>query len=89
MSYLPASRADLRELWERNRSPEVHQLLWEVHRLRGYIVTTAQLLPMLKPQGGAKTIAASLAQRLGKEPAIHEEVPFLVPDLEAGGKVES
>lgn len=78
----------MRELWERNKTPEMHRLLWDNHRLRGYIVTMAQLLPLLKPQGAAKTIASSLAQRLSQEPAIWEEVPFLLPGLEAGGKRE-
>lgn len=74
------TRSDLREIGQRNKSPEVKALLWEIHRLRSIILRADQLQRALGPMGGAQGMMLdSLRAELEGEPCV-DEFPRLDAD---------
>ncbi len=55
--FPPLTRAELRELWERNPLPAVRRLLWEVYRLRAVALRAADLIRTLRHQGDDNRLA--------------------------------
>jgi len=47
----PLDDDQLRDMWARNRSPEVHALLWEVKRLQNIVRRAWQFQTFFAPQG--------------------------------------
>uniref|UniRef100_UPI003F49B25F hypothetical protein n=1 Tax=Cupriavidus necator TaxID=106590 RepID=UPI003F49B25F len=47
----PLDDDQLRDMWVRNRSPEVHALLWEVKRLQNIVRRAWQFQTFFPPQG--------------------------------------
>lgn len=71
----PLTDAQMRALWERNPSPEVRALLWEVFRLRGIALRAHQVSVMIGDQpdtfGPTFTrVLSILREQLSKDPAI-------------------
>ena len=76
----PLTRTRLRTLWERNPSPEVRTLLWEVHRLRMLALASQRLLLQISAAGNVSKLDLTtqaaiegLRARLVDEPVCQEE----------------
>jgi hypothetical protein len=76
----PLTRARLRTLWERNPSPEVRALLWEVHRLRMLVLASQRVALRISAAGDfsrldltTQTMIDELRGRLIDEPVCQEE----------------
>jgi hypothetical protein len=71
----PLTRADLQAIIERNSSPDVKDLLWEVTRLRSIVLRADQLKASLgNPGGGVGLILGALRTELEGEPCVVEQV---------------
>lgn len=71
----PLTRADLHAIKERNSSPDVKALLWEVARLRAIVLRVDQLQASLDNlAGGPGLILNALRSELKDEPCIVEQV---------------
>jgi hypothetical protein len=67
------TRSDLHDIGQRNNSPEVVALLWEIHRLRALVLRADQLQRMLGEMGGAQGLLLdSLRAELEGEPCVAE-----------------
>lgn len=69
----PLSDDQLRDMWTRNRSPEVHALLWEVKRLQNIVRRAWQFQTFFPPQsylGGSNKdmVLQHLRHELANEP---------------------
>lgn len=71
----PLTRADLQAIKERNSSPDVKALLWEVAGLRSIVLRADQLQASLgNPGGGVRLIVGALRDELEGEPCVAEQV---------------
>jgi hypothetical protein len=71
------TRAELRAIDQRNTSPDVRTLLWEIKRLRAIVLRADQLVRTLGPLGGAVGMMRDgLEAELEGEPCV-EEFPRL------------
>jgi len=74
----PLSAIELRELYRRNRSPEVRALLWEIARLHNIVRRADQLLSCFPASAGTSTATAldivigALRRELEGEPCLAE-----------------
>jgi hypothetical protein len=75
----PLTRRELRQIGQANKTPAVHDLLWELHRLRAIALKADQLENRLLELGiiarldpTTKLIAESLAAALHDEPVVLE-----------------
>jgi hypothetical protein len=69
----PLTKEQLRAIWEKNKSPEVRELLWEIHRLRAVVLRADQLQRSLgNVGGGTGIILQALRSTLQDEPCVKE-----------------
>lgn len=68
---------DLRAIWTRAPSPEVRELLWEIHRMHGVLVACRRDMEIIRAAwredvGGWLVAIESLRSRLLEEPCVAE-----------------
>lgn len=71
------SSLDLRQAWERSPTPEVRELLWEIHRMHGVLVACRVDMELIRAEwrcevGGWLVAIESLRSRLLDEPCVAE-----------------
>lgn len=70
----PLTKADLQAIQDRNDSPDVRALLWEIKRLRGIVLRADQLQRLLGDVGGSQgMVLAGLRGELENEPCVQEQ----------------
>ncbi|MEZ7780439.1 hypothetical protein O4A46_01370 [Cupriavidus gilardii] len=74
-SDLPALTAEeLRDIWERNRLPDVRDLLWEIARLRQRVASAHYFIALVESgQPGAQMMAHTYLANFGAEPCVLED----------------
>ncbi|MBO4119816.1 hypothetical protein J5T34_03565 [Cupriavidus gilardii] len=75
-SDLPALTAEeLRDIWERNRLPDVRDLLWEIARLRQRVASAHYFIALVEAgQPGAQMMAHTYLANFGAEPCVLEDI---------------
>ncbi|MCG5259716.1 hypothetical protein EM868_22675 [Cupriavidus gilardii] len=75
-SDLPALTAEeLRDIWERNRLPDVRDLLWEIARLRQRVASAHYFIALVESgQPGAQMMAHTYLANFGAEPCVLEDI---------------
>jgi hypothetical protein len=69
----PLTKEQLHAIGQRNKSPEVRELRWEIHRLRAIVLRADQLQRSLGQMGGGVGIVlGALREELKGEPCIVE-----------------
>lgn len=67
------TKSDLHEIQERNDSPDVRALLWEIKRLRGLVLRADQLQKALGEMSGSQGLMLEgLRSELEGEPCVAE-----------------
>lgn len=70
----PLTKADLQAIQERNESPDVRTLLWEIKRLRGIVLRADQLQRLMGDVGGSQGMVLNgLRAELEGEPCVAEQ----------------
>jgi hypothetical protein len=86
MSFKPKlTAAELREIWDRNRSRDVWLLLWEIRRLHALVRRGHQLQSMLSASdkaGMVGTIVRAFQIELADEPCLAEKKKLVTPERE-------
>jgi hypothetical protein len=70
----PLTAAKLAELYDRNPSPEVLDLLWEIHRLRATVLRADQIRRVLRhcPAGVPNVLWEAFQHELDAEPCLSD-----------------
>ena len=70
----PLTAAKLAEVYDRNPSPEVLDLLWEIHRLRATILRADQIRRVLRhcPAGVPNVLWEAFQHELDAEPCLSD-----------------
>ncbi|WP_422649026.1 hypothetical protein OJJOAM_000943 [Cupriavidus sp. H18C1] len=73
---LPALTAEeLRDIWERNRVPDVRDLLWEIARLRQRVSSAHYFIALVEAgQPGAQLMAHTYLANFAAEPCVLEDI---------------
>lgn len=73
---LPAMTAEeLRDIWERNRLPDVRDLLWEIARLRQRVASAHYFIALVEAgQPGAQMMAHTYLANFAAEPCVLEDI---------------
>lgn len=73
---LPAMTAEeLRDIWERNRVPDVRDLLWEIARLRQRVASAHYFIALVDAdQPGAKLMSHTYLAKFAAEPCVLEDM---------------
>lgn len=71
------TRLDLRAIWTRAPSPEVRELLWEIHRMHGVLVACRGDMEVIRAAwredvGGWLVAIETIRSRLLEEPSVAE-----------------
>lgn len=78
--YCPAdtpalTAEELRDIWQRNRTPDVRDLLWEIARLRERVCQGHYFIALVESgQAGAQLMAHSYLANFSVEPCVLEDL---------------
>ena len=74
------TRDQLRGIWERDRSPAVRALLWEIHRLRSVVLRASDFAQMAtdkkldqRMDSLSRTMFSGMRDLLKEEPVVKED----------------
>lgn len=77
----PLTDAEMRAMYQRNRTPEVRALLWEIARLQRTVRRAAQfaacfpLYDSMMTSSACHIILGALRRELAEEPCLHADAP--------------
>ncbi|WP_301233816.1 hypothetical protein [Pandoraea cepalis] len=88
------SSLDLRQVWDRTPTPEVRELLWEIHRLHRVLVACRVDTELIRAEwrsevGGWLVAIESLRSRLLDEPCVAEATIDGMRGTRERGEVEA